>query len=160
MNRPRVAVDTNLLLLLIVGITSRDFIAKHKRLNTFVAADFDLLLQQLSHADQIVLTPNVLTETSNLVDHIAEPMRSRIYAQFAALIGQSLACEIYVPTLRLTGHPTFSRLGVSDSALLELVEQGVVLLTVDLDLFLAAVSTVAGQSAINFNNLREPNLLR
>ena len=55
--RLAVAIDSNLLLLLIVGSASRDYIAKHKRLKSFDSSDFDLLREQLSVASAIVLTP-------------------------------------------------------------------------------------------------------
>jgi hypothetical protein len=47
----------------------------------------------------------------------------------------------------------FIRLGLTDSVLLELGRSGATLLTVDLDLYLAALD--AGLNVINYNHLKE-----
>ena len=73
-----VILDSNLLVLLVVGTTSRSYIGKHKRLRAYTDRDFVLLLEVLSAAQRIIVTPNTVTETSNLAGQIAEPARSRI----------------------------------------------------------------------------------
>ena len=62
----QIVVDTNLLLLLVIGITDRSLIAKHKRTRSFEAEDFDLLVSVLAGYDQVVVTPHIMTEVSNL----------------------------------------------------------------------------------------------
>ncbi|WP_157272165.1 PIN domain-containing protein [Azohydromonas aeria] len=148
-----VAIDSNLLLLFVVGSASRGYIARHKRLKAFDVADFDLLLQELSVASTLVLTPNTLTETSNLIDHIGEPARGHIYRFLRALLQRPEAEERYVPGIQATASAELPRLGLTDCTLLELCDAGVPLITVDLPLFLAALSR--GAKAINFNHLRD-----
>jgi hypothetical protein len=56
-------VDANLLLLLVVGATSRDYIEKHKRLrDTYTKDDYDLLVKMIGQYSNIIVLPNVLTE--------------------------------------------------------------------------------------------------
>ncbi len=148
-----VILDSNLLLLFVVGSASRGYIAKHKRLKTFDSSDFDLLLEQLSVASTIVLTPNTLTETSNLIDHIGEPARSHIYETLRNLLLLPESEERYVASKRATAVPELARLGLTDCALLDLCAEGLPLITADLSLFLAAVSR--GAKALNFNHLRD-----
>jgi hypothetical protein len=62
-----VSIDSNLLLLLIVGSTSRAYITKHQRLKAYTAEDFDKLASVIGCYDKIVLLPHTLTETSNLL---------------------------------------------------------------------------------------------
>ena len=69
-------LDTNLLVLLIVGSESRELIPKHRRLEHFTVDDFDILAEFLENADRLYVTPNTLTETSNLVGQHGEPERS------------------------------------------------------------------------------------
>lgn len=153
MTRTAVVIDSNLLLLYIVGCASREYIAKHKRLKTFDASDFDLLVGQLSAVAAVVLTPNTLTETSNLIDHIAEPARSHIYRTLRALLSLPEAMETYVPSSVAAEVAELPRLGLTDCALLDVCTQDVLLITVDLALYLAAVCR--GAKALNFNHLRE-----
>ena len=60
-------VDANLLVLFVVGSESPDLIPKHRRLKGYLAEDYDLLFLLLDEVDQVFVTPNTLTETSNLL---------------------------------------------------------------------------------------------
>ena len=62
-------VDANLLVLLVVGNVDQDLIAKHGRLEEYTAEDYETLLDLLSQTrqSQIYVTPNTLTEASNLL---------------------------------------------------------------------------------------------
>ena len=63
-------IDANLLVLLVVGSAGRDYISKHRRLRRFSKEDYDLLLRLIRKAKgtrRVFVTPNTLTETSNLL---------------------------------------------------------------------------------------------
>lgn len=152
MTRIQVALDSNLLLLLVVGMTAKELIGKHKRLRAFMADDYDLLMDQLSVAAEIVVTPNTLSETSNLIDYISDPARSAIYGRLRALLNVASTRESYVGSSVAAARSELPRLGLTDCALLELSTQGTPLITVDLHLYLAAQAQ--GGKAINFNHLR------
>ena len=66
-------LDTNLLVLLVVGSESRELISKHRRLEHYSAEDYDILVELLQNAENLFVTPNTLTETSNLVSQHGEP---------------------------------------------------------------------------------------
>ena len=70
-------IDANLLVLLAVGNEGRDFIAKHRRLDEYSAADYDILIGLLRQVSRVLVTPNTLTEASNLLSQHGEPERSR-----------------------------------------------------------------------------------
>jgi hypothetical protein len=147
------AIDSQLLLLYLVGATARTYIARHKRLRAYTEDDFDLLLAQIEGIESLVLTPNTLSETSNLIDHIAEPARGEIYAVLRAVLALPEAVERYVPSSVAARQRALPRLGLTDCALLDLCHEGTPLLTADLPLYLAAVS--AGGAAVNFHHLRD-----
>jgi hypothetical protein len=72
-----VLLDTNLLVLLIVGSTSEAHVAKHKRTRSYDVQSFRLLRDTLRwNFTALVTTPHVLAETSALVRQCAEPLRS------------------------------------------------------------------------------------
>ncbi len=147
-----VALDSNLLLLYVVGSASRHYIAAHKRLRAYSVTDYDLLVEQLGFVSTLLVTPNTLTETSNLIDHIGEPARSRIYEYFCKLLTLAEVKETYVPSERAAALADLPRLGLTDCTLLSLCAQGIPLLTVDIHLFLAASRQ---GKAVNFNHLRD-----
>ncbi len=49
-------IDANLLILLIVGRVGEEFIAKHGRLQQFVAEDYRILCSLLGRVDQVFVT--------------------------------------------------------------------------------------------------------
>ncbi len=148
-----VVLDANLLVLLVVGSASEYYISKHKRLRAYTVRDFRLLANYLSMAAHIVLTPNTVTEASNLASQINEPARTHILGFFRALL-QKLP-EIYVNSRDAAKHGAFLRLGITDSVLLREEFAGNELLTADLDLYLAAAH--AGRPVTNFNHCIEAN---
>ena len=152
MTRLPVAIDSNLLLLLVVGMTEKEYVSKHKRLQAFTLSDYDLLQEQLTVATEIVVTPNTLTETSNLIDHIGDPARSRIYSKLRQLLELPETREIHVDSRAASSRTELPRLGLTDCALLEVCAAGTLLITVDVKLFLAAFGH--GNKALNFNHLR------
>ena len=60
-------LDANLFVLLVVGSVGRDLIAKHRRLRAYSAEDYEILIDLLDRVERVFVTPNTLTETSNLL---------------------------------------------------------------------------------------------
>lgn len=144
-----VYLDANLLVLLVVGETDRKIIAKHKRLSEFDEEDYERLVGLLSRMGQILVTPNTLTEASNLLAHHEEPEKSRIFEVLRILIEEYE--EIVVTSQIASRNREFRRLGLTDAVLLEVISNEKPLITVDLDLYLAAINREA-DSAINFRH--------
>ena len=144
-------LDANLLVLLIVGLKDVSLIARHKRTREFSVDDFATLQRSLEGFDRIVLTPNILTECSNLLRQIGEPACSELTTMLKTLIENS--DERYLPSQKAARAPEFPRLGLTDAGLLQTVSRELPLLTVDLDLYVAA-SKKGPEVATNFNHLR------
>jgi hypothetical protein len=145
-----VALDANLLVLLVVGLAKPTYISVHKRLKEYETADFNLLRKLLSEAGSVVVTPHALSEASNLLRQIREPARSEIGFAFRNLIKNTT--EIFIASAEASSRKEFFRIGLSDSALLEVSKKDIVMLSVDLDLCVAAES--AGYQVVNFNHVR------
>ncbi len=140
-------LDTNLLILLIVGGVDTRIIAKHRRLSDYTEDDYVLLLVILEEASQVLVTPNTLTEASNLLAQHGEPERSLLMAGLHYLIDESE--EIVVSSALASANSEFQRLGLTDSALLEAISEERPLVTVDMDLYAAAL-TKGDNVAVNF----------
>lgn len=147
-----VILDAHLLLLLIVGTASRDYISKHRRLKSYTDADFVLLGNMLSSASKVIVTPNTLTEASNLAGYIADPARMHIFRFLRALVEADATEERYVESKLAVARNEFVRIGLTDSALLQIAPTPHVLLTGDLNLYLAALKQ--GLNVLNFNHHR------
>lgn len=148
----KILLDSNLALLLVVGLTDRSFVGRHKRLTVYSEEDFDHLVSILDQSSKIEFCPNVWSETSNLVRYAPMGIRAAVSRTLASLI--ETVTENYVESREASKRSEFSALGLTDSVLLYLAERGGTLLTADLDLYLAA-QRAGYRTAVNFNHLRE-----
>ncbi len=149
----QVILDANLIVLLVVGMASPDYIEGHKRLTDYKISDYQLLTDLLSEFGQppLLVTPHILTEASNLLNTGGEPRRTTIMKQFAAFV--SHVEEMHVPAATAIQRNEFLRLGLSDTALLDPDLKEAVLLTADGPLYSAACDL--GRRAESFKHHRE-----
>jgi hypothetical protein len=149
--RPRILlIDTNLLLVLIVGSHDRLQIERFKRTRAYTADDYDLLTAFVGGFGELIVTPNVMTEVSNLAGQLAEPLRSRVLSSLAMLAVQ--VRERYFPSGEAAREPEFSRFGLTDVSVLLTARERVAVLTDDLPLYLRL--SALDLYVVNFNHLR------
>jgi len=139
------------LLLLAVGETDPGMIGRHKRLQIYELADFKWIQGAVSASAGLLLCPNVVSETSNMVRYTNAADAARIAIVLKAIVEQFP--ENYLSSRVAVGSHVYHRLGVTDAVLLEIAEAGAVLITDDLDLALAAA--YAGTDVINYNHIRD-----
>jgi hypothetical protein len=149
-----VLLDSNLLVVLLVGLTDRQQVGCHKKTSAYSPEDYDLLVAHLKEFDRILVTPHVLAECSNLLRAVSEPLRTRLTVALGDFIGTEWLRENHVEARAPVKCAEFPRLGLTDAALLDIVSEARPLLTADLDLYLAALKR-GGDCAVNFNHLRE-----
>jgi hypothetical protein len=149
----RLAIDSNLLVLLAVGQVERAWITRHKRLRTdYSEVDFDFLTRVITGFQSVVITPNSATEASNLIKFgVSDPLRATFLAALG-LIFRS-ADELYRPSSDLSRQPAYQALGLADAAWLSFQDDRLVLLTADRDLYLAAVRE--GRNAYFFKDVKD-----
>ena len=150
-SRSGLFIDANLLVLLIVGSVGRDLIAKHRRLQAYSDEDFDILIDVIDPVGRVFVTPNTLTEASNLLAQHGDPERSHFFDRLRFIIKESR--EIVVASVDAANNKAFGRLGLTDAALLEVVTKETPLITVDVGLYLAALEKDQ-DAAVNFTHLR------
>ncbi len=139
-------IDTNLLILLLVGSVDRTLVERHKRTRNFVPEDYDRLSILVDSFDRVFVTPNTLTETSNLLNRSQDV---RLMNQLNLLIHSSE--EIYVASQIVAKNRHFNQLGLTDATLLAAISEERPLITVDFDLYGAALGM--GQNfAYNFTH--------
>ena len=149
-------VDAMLLVLLAAGRADRRIIERHRRLEDYSADDFNVLIQLISDSGGVVwITPNSLTEASNLLGQHGSLERELIFETLAWLISQSR--ELSVESIQASRNRRFIDLGLADAALLEVVSPDRPLLTADSRLYAAALASNP-QSAENFNHHRASEL--
>ena len=146
-------IDTNLLVLYVVGREDPALIGKHRRLEDYSAQDYNGLLDLLNQAGQVFVTPNTLTETSNLLGQHGEPERSRLFQRLRVIIEESR--EITVSSAVAAANFDFRRLGLADAALLEVATADTPVVTVDFQLYLSMLAKGGEDTVVNFINYRD-----
>ena len=111
-----VVIDTNLLVLLVVGSASRNYIQKHKRLSDYTPEDFDLLGLILSEFSEIVFLPHILAEVSNIARQIDFPAKRQVQAAFRVLV--TTCVEFPVQSISGVQREEFGRVGLTDAVIL------------------------------------------
>lgn len=122
-------IDTNLLVLLVLGGSDRSLIGRHKRLKNFDQVDFDGLETILRDATVLVTLPYILAETSNLIGVGKRDASLDAMNRFEFFIRQ--ADEYEVKSEAIIGSPYFRRFGLTDTAIIHLIRDRVHVLTVD-----------------------------
>ena len=145
-----VLVDTNLLLLYVVGAYDARQLRRFGRTEQFDPDDFAVLYAFLQRFDLVVTTPHVLTETSNLVGQLSGHVRTGCFALLKRVI--SLMREHRAPATTVVADPGFVPFGITDAAIAEASPGTYLVLTDDLPLYGYLGSR--GVDVLNFNNIR------
>jgi rRNA-processing protein FCF1 len=143
-------IDSNLLLLLFVGLRDRNRIQKFKRTAQFTIRDFERLAAFIRRFKEVVTTPSVLTEVSNLLGQLPDKLRYSFYRRFAH--GIKDLREQYTPRRELGDEEAFPKFGLTDIAILQGARGRYLVLTDDSALARYLLSQ--NIDVINFNHLR------
>jgi hypothetical protein len=145
-----ILIDTNILLLWLVGSTNKDRISQFKRTQSFEVRDYELLAYIFTKFQRILTTPNILTEVSNLINQLGEPDRSKCFSIFARDIVQ--LDEIYKDSHTIAATDKFQKFGLTDCGIVNVAKDSYLVLTDDLRL--ANYLQNIGIDTLNFNNIR------
>lgn len=149
---PRLLIDSNLLVLFLVGSVDPRQIEQFKRPRQYTPEDFKLLCSFAAGFNSLVTTPNILTEASNLTGQLAGPLRGRVFAALATLTRAPTSVERYFPSADVVEELAFLSLGLTDAAILLAATEPAAVLTDDLDLYLRLAAE--NPHVYNFNHLR------
>jgi hypothetical protein len=146
-----VLIDSNLLLLLLVGSYDAKLIGNDgfKRIARYSVEDYQLLLRLLKWFNVAVTTPHVLTEVSNLASQLAEHHKLICFQRFAETFQKFV--ELNITSLSVANRDHFPRLGLTDSVIAENADDYLVLTD---DLRFCKALERAGHEALNFNHIR------
>lgn len=150
-----VIVDTNLLVLFLVGEIAPSKIGVHRRLKAFDLEDHARLAQEVRRFRDHVTHASVLTEASNLMgsgEQETAPGTSSCLAHYAT----TTAREIRVDAAVLTRDPLFYKLGLADCAVAHVAGSSVTVLTEDYRL--SGVLRTRGVQAWNLRHARTPDV--
>lgn len=147
-----VLLDTNLMVLLVVGLYKRERISSFKRTDQYTASDFSLVVDLMATFERRITTPHILAETDNLTRQLPSREHSAVSAVLAPLIESHF--EIYSPSAAAARHEKYSNFGLTDCVTIAAAD-GVLVITDDFRL--CNVLSHLGRDAININHIRVLN---
>lgn len=113
-------IDTNLLLLLVIGAVEEGrHIRNSKRLGTFSLKDYDAVLKIMLEHKEVFVTPYIATEVSNLIDLdgragiLAYEIARSLFSEFG---------KIEIDVDRDCDSDFFLSFGITDSSLIRLAK--------------------------------------
>lgn len=144
-------IDTNLLVLFIVGSVNPDRIERFKRTSQYTKSDYQLLLRVLDRFERLYTSAHVMAEVSNLTDLTgAERLLARRKLRDMLAILQ----EPWMSSARAAQYPAYESLGLTDAAIMALArEHNCAVLTADFNLYRALSGD--GIPVLNFAHLQE-----
>lgn len=151
-----ILVDTNLLLLLLVGTVDERSIGG-KRTERYSVDQFHFLSDYLKGFQRLITTPHILTEVSNLGGSIFSGKRRKAFFLLLAMPGlfRVEAADDFIieqqPKRQEVRPIHLARLGLTDAVIAKLCEQRILLISDDFDL-VGLVCGVGGE-AVNFTHL-------
>lgn len=152
-----VVLDTNLLLVLLVGLWDPRHIARFKRTASYGEDDFRLLAAIVGRASRLVTTPHILTEVCNLLESLNRQNGFKLFPLLAQLQAQEGARERWREASALMDAPHFPMLGIADASLIDASRKRHLVVTDDAQCYAAMAK--AGGLAININHLRSAEWL-
>ena len=122
-------IDTNSLVVLLIGLIDPQLIQRHKRTSIYEKQDFDELLLFIGDIKKLIVIPNVWTEVDNLLNNFNRGHKESYIKQITNII--KLSSEKFIASLNAVESNGFFDLGLTDSLLLEYAKECDVLITSD-----------------------------
>lgn len=127
-----ILIDTNALVVLLVGLIDPKLIQDHRRTSIYDEVDFIELIDAIGTYDQLIVLPNVWTETDNLLNNFTGKYKYHYIQKITELIKSTT--EHFLSSLDAAQSDYFYDLGVTDCLLLSYAKQCKLLITSDSNL--------------------------
>lgn len=148
--RAGLLIDTNLLVLLVVGTVNGHRIGSFKRTSQYGRSDYQLLLRVMEQFTPLYTLPHVMAEVSNLTD-----MNGQERQRARQILKDRLETlhEPVIPSVRASQNEHYERLGLVDAAIAVVAtEQKCAVLTDDLDIYVGL--SRQGAAVLNFAHVQ------
>jgi hypothetical protein len=137
--------------LLIVGEIKKEHIPIFKKTRKYSVADYLALIKYMNDFNEIVITPNIATEASNLLGTLNGEYKKTARILLSALTLKS--SERYVASIDAVKDNDYVRLGLPDAGIIVLGKEVSEVITDDFDLYLSLLNRSIAVK--NFTHMRK-----
>jgi hypothetical protein len=138
-------IDTNLLLLYIIGSFNIELIREFRRTSHFTIDDFYLISDFIELFESKITTPHILTEVSNLIGN-----KPNLKALLKIYISNS--DEKSQESIKVVQNDAFIKFGITDAAIIEVSKNSHLVMTDDNPFYGLLVNK--GMDTVNLDELR------
>jgi hypothetical protein len=125
-----IALDTNLMVLLCLGQSSRRYVGHHERIKSYTPADYDNLLSIVAGCDILVSTPFSLSQVSDLLNISHKRTHNReIVLAYRRVV--SMIDERFVPSAQLCSQDEIMFFGLADTAWISTLDDNTMFYSTD-----------------------------
>jgi rRNA-processing protein FCF1 len=125
-----ILIDTNSLIILILGLIDPKIINNHPRTSIYEEHDFFTLINLIeNNLTKIMVLPNIWTEVDNLLNNFRGDRKWAYIQNFKELTNQT--SERYLTSMFGANHWHFIDLGLTDALILECAKECELLITSD-----------------------------
>lgn len=143
-----ILIDSNSLIVLILGLMNPSLINSHSKTSIYEEEDFYNLLAAIKSIESIVVLPNIWTEVDNLLNKFNGGYKDLYVAKMINTI--KITSEKYLESHLVENNNAFYDLGLSDTLILEFAKECEMLITSD-----SALSDYARAFGINVYDMKE-----
>lgn len=122
-------IDTNALVILLLGIIDTKLIGKHKRASIYEINDYKNLLNFIGDYSNLLVLPNVWTEVDNLLNDFSGNYKYKYLATIKEIIQNT--SEKYFESSKIILSYNFDVVGLTDSILIEIAKDCKCIITSD-----------------------------
>jgi len=146
-----ILIDTNLLLLYLIGMFDENYINRFKRTKKYSIDDFKIVKNIINYFRKIIVTPQILAEISNLSKDIKDPFLSKYFSKLIDIIKDSE--ELYINKNDLLKPLLLPKYGFTDVSIIESADVHNHLIFTD-DFPLSGYLCKYEMDVFNFNHIR------
>lgn len=143
-----ILIDSNALLVLILGLMDPALINKHKKTSIYDDEDFQNLLIMIEQLENVVVLPNVWTEVDNLLNGFNRDYKHLYIETLIRAIKKTT--EKYLESSQVEDSYAFYDLGLTDTLILRHAKECKLLITSD-----SALSDFARSEGIDVYDMKE-----
>ena len=145
-----ILLDTELLLLLCVGLFDPAMVERHKKANKYTLDDFERIDYIVGKFNPLYVSPQILAEFSNHSDRLGSKVIREFYKSIEKILKEQF--EVYIPKDVIIEEDYLPALGFADVSILKICEEKrCVLFTADWQL--EGICRAKGLEVVNFNHI-------
>jgi len=145
---PRAILDSEALVLFVVGLIDPRRIGTHKKTTLYTVDDFEYLRAILQNASQIVVTPNIITEVDNHLNKEAETSKYSYVREIRKFLGASF--EVHEESKEVAADWLMELVGISDTAILRMATKDDYIISGD-----STLCDIARSRSLNIIDLKD-----